>query len=54
MFYLINRLGFPGGSAVKNPPDNAENSGWIPWKRKWQLTAVFLPGKSPVQRSYSP
>ena len=25
--------------------------GKITWKRKWQLTAVFLPGKSPGQRS---
>ena len=23
----------------------------IPWRRKWQLTPVFLPGKSPRQRS---
>ena len=31
--------------------------GKIPWKRKWQPTPVFLPGKSHVQRSlvgYSP
>ena len=29
----------------------------IPWRRKWQLTLVFLPGKSHGQRSlvgYSP
>ena len=26
----------------------------IPWKRKWQLTPVFLPGKSHGQRDYSP
>ena len=29
----------------------------IPWKRKWQLTPVYLPGKSHGQRSlasYSP
>ena len=24
---LINRQGFPGGSAVKNPPENAGNAG---------------------------
>ena len=35
---------------VKNPPANAENAGltqgWkIPWRRKWQPTPVFLPGK---------
>ena len=32
-------------------------SGKIPWKRKWQLTSVFLPGKSHGQRNlvdYSP
>ena len=32
-------------------------SGRFPWRRKWQLTAVFLPGKSHGQRSlagYSP
>ena len=26
-------------------------SGRIPWRRKWQLTPVFLPGKSHGQRS---
>ena len=39
---------------------NAEFTPWvgkIPWRRKWQLTPVFLPGKSHGQRSqvsYSP
>ena len=31
--------------------------GEIPWRREWQLTPVFLPGKSQGQRSpvgYSP
>ena len=31
--------------------------GKIPWRRQWQLTSVFLPGKSDGQRSragYSP
>ena len=31
--------------------------GKIPWRRAWQLTPVFLPGESHVQRSlegYSP
>ena len=28
--------------------------GKIPWRRKWQPTPVFLPGKSHRQRSYSP
>ena len=55
--------GFPGGSVVKNTPANAGDSSlipWvrkIPWRRKWQCTPVFLPGKSHGQRSlvgYSP
>ena len=54
-------LGFPGG------PDCsllAMQETWvqsqvrkIPWRRKWQPTPVFLPGKSHGQRSlvgYSP
>ena len=43
--YQRRRLGF-------NPP-----TGKIPWRRKWQFTAVFLPGESHGQRSlvgYSP
>ena len=31
--------------------------GKIPWRKRWQLTPVFLPGKPPQQRSlagYSP
>ena len=49
---------------VKNPSANAGDiidrgsiSGKIPWRRKWQSTPVFLPGKSHGQRSlvvYSP
>jgi len=44
---------------VKNPPANAGDTGrgrfdpWvrkIPWRRKWQPTPVFLPGKSQGQR----
>ena len=58
--------GFPGGSEVKNPPANAGDGrdtefdpwvGKIAWKRKWQPTPVFLPGKFHGQRSlagYSP
>ena len=53
-------LGFPGGSAVKNPP---EMQGWqemqvqpldqvkIPGRRKWQPTSVFLSEESRGQRS---
>ena len=56
-------MGFPGGSVVKNPPVNAETQkfnswvGKILWRRKWQPTPVFLPGKSHGQTSlegYSP
>ena len=59
---LERRLGFPGGSEVKNLLQCRRyrfNSwvGKIPWRRKWQPTSVFLPGKSHSQRSlvgYSP
>ena len=60
--HLGEGLGFPDGLVVKNPPPNAEDTGSIPrskkipWRRKWQPTPVFLPGKS-RQRSlagYSP
>ena len=56
-------LGFPGGSVVKNPPAEAQNtdsiprSSKMPWRRKWQPTPVFLPAKSHGQKSlvgYSP
>ena len=46
------RLGFPGGSVVKNLPTNPRDvgsnsgSGRPPWRRVWQPTPVFLPGKS--------
>ena len=57
------RVGFPGGSVVKNLPVNAGDAGFDPWVRKilwrtrWQLTPVFLPWKPHGQRSlvgYSP
>ena len=52
-------LGFPGGSAVKDPPAMREPQETrvqslcpnIPWRRKWQPTPIFLPGKSHGQRS---
>ena len=41
-------VGFPGSSVVKNLPAIQETFnpwvGKIPWRRKWQLTPVFLPG----------
>ena len=48
---------------VKNSPSNAGDTvfdPWVrkvPWRRKWQPTPIFLPGKSYGQRSvmgYSP
>ena len=47
---------FPGDSVVKNLPTNTGDtslipgSGRFPWRRKWQPTSVFLPGKSHGQR----
>ena len=40
---------------IKNPPAMQETQvqswvGKIPWRRKWQPTIVFLPGKSHGQR----
>ena len=54
---LIFTEGFPGGSMVKNLPastgDEASISGLgrFPWRRKWQPTSMFLPGKSHGQSS---
>ena len=59
-------MGFSSDLAVKNPApviQETQETGfkpWVrnaPWKRKWQPTPVFLPGKSYAQRSlagYSP
>ena len=55
-------LSSPFPMALKNPPLMQETPVWpqvgkIPWRRKWQPTPVFLPGKSNGQRSlagYSP
>ena len=60
-------MGFCGGSVVNNLPANAGDLGsipgsdpWvgkIPWRRAWQPTPVFLPGKFHGQRNlvdYSP
>ena len=53
----------PGGSDGKASAYNVRDLGSIPgsgkisWRRKWQLTPVFLPGKSHGQKSlvgYSP
>ena len=65
-FYLGAEQGsidFPGGSLVKNLLTNAGDTGSVPgserfpWRRKWQPTPGFFPGKSHGQRSlagYSP
>ena len=57
---------FPADSVVENPPASAGDLQEmrfdtqvrkIPWRRKWQRTPVFLPGRSHGQRSlvdYSP
>ena len=55
---------FPTGSEVENLPTKQETrkqlDPWfrkIHWRRKWQSTPLFLPGKSHGQRSlagYSP
>ena len=48
--------GFPGGTVGKESACNVD-VGWIPGsersprRKKWQPTAVFLPGKSHGQRS---
>ena len=56
-------MDFPNGSAGKESTHNAGDVGSIsglgrsPWRRKWQLTPVFLPWESHGQRSlagYSP
>ena len=55
--------GFQVAQWLKNPPRQCRRCGFDPWirkiswRRKWQLTPVFLPGESHGQRSqgdYSP
>ena len=54
-------LGFPGGFSSKESTCRRHGfdpwSRMIPWRRKWQPTSAFLPGKSHGQKSqagYSP
>ena len=53
----IKTKGFPGGSDGKESACNAGDPGSIPglgrfpWRREWQPTPVFLPGKSHGQKS---
>ena len=63
---LEGRGGFPGGASCKEPTCQCRRHkscgfdpwvGKIPWRRAWQHTPVFLPGKFHGQRSlrgYSP
>ena len=57
LYYTV--VGFPSGSAIKNLPAMQQiqvQSSWvgkIPWRRKWQPTPVFLPGKLHEQRRLS-
>ena len=62
-FTFMNAKGIPRWLSGKEPACQFRRykfSPWvrkIPWRRKWQPTAVFLPGKSKGQRSqvgYSP
>ena len=52
-----SKQGLPGGSEIKASTWNAGDlgsvpgSGKIPWRRKWQLTRVLLPGDSHGQTS---
>ena len=66
--FVIKSLfkGFPGGSVARKSACNAADIGdvglipglgKIPWRREWQSTPVFLPGKIHGQMSlvgYSP
>ena len=61
--FLRDTWDFPGGSDGKASAYNAGDPGFNPWvgtiswRRKWQPTPVFLPGKSHGRRNlvgYSP
>ena len=53
---IINIMGFPGGTSGKEPFCQCRRHkrwrldpwfGKIPWRRKWQPTPIFLPGRIP-------
>lgn len=51
-------MDFPGDEVVKNLPSMQEMEMWAqslgqegPWRRKWQASAVILPGTTHRQRS---
>ena len=54
---LVCWLDFPGGASGKEPACQCRSCGFdpwvrkIPWRKVWQPTPVFLPGKSHGQRS---
>ena len=63
LWLILYIVGFPGGSDSKESACNAGDLGSIPglrrspWRREWQPTPVFLPGKFHGQRNlagYSP
>ena len=63
LFNMLSRLDFPGGSDGKAFCLQCRRPGFnpcfrkIPWRRNWQPTPVFLPGKSHGWKSlvgYSP
>ena len=53
---MAKHLCFPGGSVVKNLPDDSGDmhlipgSGRFPWRRKWQPTLIFLLGSSRTEK----
>ena len=62
-YILLKKIGFPGGSDGESICLQCRGPGFDPWvgktlwRRKWQPTPVFLPGKSHGWRSladYSP
>ena len=63
--FVFTHKGFAGGAVVRNLPASAGDTGvqvqsWVGkilWRREWQPTSVFLPGKSHGKKSlvgYSP
>ena len=44
-------MGFPGGALVKNRQGFSPWVRKVPWRRKWQPTPVFMPGKFHGQRN---
>ena len=46
---VINRV---GGANGKEPTCQHKLDPWVPWRRKWQPTAIFLPGQSVERGSW--